>query len=508
MHAPITMDSVTVISITRSKLNWIPGLLLMLALASYVSTEYYLIVPNDSYNGHAQCRSYSPGTCFTLTGFASNISHLHLGITNNLTLSLLPGEHLLTRRLVITGPQNIVLTGQNSSNSSVCMIKCQGTSGFEFGDIKNLNIAYLEFIGCGNVSHGGAISINRVDMFLIKACRFIANHVTWNGGAIFVNHTVAMNIEASSFNYNYAFSDDSFLPIGGAIGVFNGSIFTTNSIYMVNSAYYSGAIYTWNGNICSINDHYINNSAVAGGAINVTSGNIYSTSDHYINNSALYSGGAIEIESGSISSTSNHYTNNTAKHGGAIYVYTASDHYINNSARTGGAILMDEKSAQNKFSMILYKDSFSINTAEEGAVIFKTGGLLDIGQTNITDNAATKIDVLYLHTVTLLIAERVNSINNRGSLYVVSTQVQINGVAAFMNNLGVFGGAVTAIQQSQLILNTDSAVTICNNTATYGGGIYLAQSNLQVNHPFELMDNKAREFGGGIYASRSEIEFT
>ena len=34
------------------------------------------------------------------------------------------------------------------------------------------------------------------------------------------------------------------------------------------------------------------------------------------------------------------------------------------------------------------------------------------------------------------------------------------------------------------------------------------QSTLQVYHPFELTDNKAREYGGGIYASRSEIEFS
>ena len=50
-------------------------------------------------------------------------------------------------------------------------------------------------------------------------------------------------------------------------------------------------------------------------------------------------------------------------------------------------------------------------------------------------------------------------------------------------------------------------VTISNNSATYGGGIYLAQSNLHVWHPFELTENKASEYGGGIYASRSEIEF-
>ena len=154
----------------------------------------------------------------------------------------------------------------------------------------------------------------------------------------------------------------------------------------------------------------------------------------------------------------------------------------------------------------LCNDSFTINTAGEGAAIYKDGGILKICQTNITNNFASNEGNLHLTNVTLMIAEGVNLMNNRGSLYVSSTQVQINGAAVFMNNLGAFGGAITAIH-SQIIFNTASMVTISNNTATYGGGIYLAQSNLHVYHPFELTDNKASEYGGGIYASRSEIEF-
>ena len=155
----------------------------------------------------------------------------------------------------------------------------------------------------------------------------------------------------------------------------------------------------------------------------------------------------------------------------------------------------------------LRNDNFTINIADKGAVIYKAGGVLEIGQTNITDNIANNKGTLFLKSVTLIIAEGVDFINNRGSLYVSSTQVQINGTAVFMNNSGDFGGAITAIQQSQIIFNTASMVTISNNTAIYGGGIYLAQSSLHVYHPFKLTDNKASEYGGGIYASRSLIEF-
>ena len=670
--------SVTGISTTMC--NWIQGLLLLLILANCISAEHYHIVPNDS---TSQCQRYSAGTCFTLAEFASNISHLDL--SNHLTLRFLPGEHLLTERLAVTGPQNIALRGQNTSNSST--IKCQGTSGFEFGDIQSLNVEYMEFTGCGNVLYGGAISINTVDMFLVSGCHFVDNHATLVGGAILVKNTVTLNIKASVFNNNSVSALGNETYAGGAICVVNGSIFTINSIYMNNNAYFGGAIYIDSGYISSITDYYINNTADVGGAIYVKSGDISSTGDQYINNSAVNVGGAIYVHSGNITSTSDYYINNSADgDGGAIYVYSgnitsasdqyinnsadgdggaifvhsgninstsdqymynsaedggailvfsgnisstndqymnnsadyggaicgiyghisstsdqyinnsadrdggaifvysgnitsASDQYINNSADIGGAIFVlsgNISSTSNRYinnsadngggaifvsgdisstsdyyinnsaggnyggaiyvssgnltstndhyinnsaviggaiymvsgSCNLCNDSFTINTAAEGAAIYKDGGgILKIGQTNIINNFASNKSILYLDTVTLMIAEGVNFMNNRGSLYVSSTQVQINGAAAFMNNLGGFGGAITAIQQSQIIFNTTCMVTISNNTATYGGGIYLAQSNLHVYHPFELTDNKASEYGGGIYTSRSEIEF-
>ena len=171
-------------------------LLLLVILASYVSAEQFYIVPNDS---TSQCQNYSAGTCFTLADFASNSSYLD---QDNLTLSFLPGQHLLTRRLMITGPQNIALTGQNSSNS-LSTIKCKGTSGFEFGDIQSLNIEHLEFTGCGSVERGGAIYINRTDNVFIRGCHLTDNHVLGvasRGGVICAENTVAMNIEESFFD--------------------------------------------------------------------------------------------------------------------------------------------------------------------------------------------------------------------------------------------------------------------------------------------------------------------
>ena len=464
----------TAVFTTMVKRNPIHVLLLLLVtLASYVSTAHFYIVPNDS---TSQCQNYSAGTCFTLAEFASNSSYLD---KDNLTLSFLPGQHLLTRRLTIIGPQNIALTGQNSSNS-LSTIKCQGTSGFEFRDIQSLNIAYLEFTGCGNVRLGGAIFINRSDNVLIRGCHFTDNHVVGEdsrGGAIYAENTVAMNIEESFFNNNYAYGGD-----GGAISLYSGNINSTNVNYTNNSAGYGGAIYVKYGNITSTNDQYINNSADrGGGAISVYSGNINSTNDHYINNSADH-GGAISVDSCNITSTNDHYINNSADRGGAI------DVYFGDITKLSGV-------------------NFEHNSAGEGAVIYQNGdALIEIGQSNITDNFASSKGTVYMTSGTLSLSKRVNFINNHGSLYVFNTLVEFKGNVIFINNFGDSGGAITAIL-SQIYFNTASRVTIFNNTATKGGGISLIQSKLQAYHFIELTDNNATGCGGGIYAYQSQIEF-
>ena len=443
------MTAMVVLS-RMSKQNPIHVLLLLLViLASYVSAERFYIVPNDS---TSQCQNYSAGTCFTLAEFASNSSYLD---QDNLTLNFLPGQHLLTRRLTITGPQNIALTGQNFSNS-LSTIKCQGTSGFEFRDIQSLNIAYLKFTGCGNVERGGAIYISKAGNILIRGCHFTDNHVLGqgsSGGAIYTGNTVGMNIEESFFDNNYA------------AGTYNGG----------------GAIYVSSGDVTTTNDEYTNNSAGRGGAIYVESGDITSTNDHYTNNSAGR-GGAIYVSSGYVTTTNDEYTNNRANQlGGAIYA-SGSD------VKLSGA-------------------NFEHNSAVEGAVIYKTGGgTLVIGQSNITDNFASSKGTVYMNSGSLSLSERVNFMNNQGSLYVFNTQVEIIGTVNFMNNYGDYGGAITAFL-SEISFNAASTVTIRNNTATNGGGISLTQSNLHVYHSIELTDNHATDFGGGIYAYQSDIEF-
>ena len=111
-----------------------------------------------------------------------------------------------------------------------------------------------------------------------------------------------------------------------------------------------------------------------------------------------------------------------------------------------------------------------------------------------------------MNTGSLSLSERVNFMNNQGSLYVFNTQIEFKGIVSFMNNFGDYGGAITAFL-SEISFNTASTITIFNNTATNGGGISLIQSNMHVYHSIELTENHATDFGGGIYAYQSDIDF-
>ena len=393
----------------------------------------------------------------------------------------------------------------------------------------------------GEYSRGGAIYIDRADNVLIRGCHFTDNHVVGvasSGGVIYAENTVALNIEESFFDNNYADYADGVYSDGGAIYVSRGVIISTNVYYINNSAgnyggaisvysgnitstnvncinnsagNYGGAIYVSRGVIISTNDHYTNNSAGNGGAIYFYSGNITCTNDHYINNSAGIDAGAIFVFFGNIYSANAHYINNSAGNdGGAVYVNddnitSTKDHYTNNSAdHDGGAIyaslyVLDSEAKLNGAN-------FEYNSAVDGAVIYKSGGALEIGPSNITDNFANNKNTVYMNSGTLSLSASVNFMNNQGSLYVFNTQVEFKGIVAFINNFGDSGGAITAIL-SEISFSAASTVTVFNNTAINGGGMSLTQSSLHVYHYIELTDNHATDFGGGIYAYQSDIQF-
>ena len=81
------------------------------ALCSSALSKHYHIVPINSTD--SACQDYQNGTCLTLDQLAQ--SDLSSAGGTNLTLSFLPGEHLLTQSLAIHNFTHVQMNGTNGS---------------------------------------------------------------------------------------------------------------------------------------------------------------------------------------------------------------------------------------------------------------------------------------------------------------------------------------------------------------------------------------------------------
>ncbi len=91
----------------------ISWLVLLLTLATVTRSEHYHIVPVDSTD---LCHDYQNGTCFTLEQL---VQRDLLSGGDNLTLSFLPGDHMLTEQLLIRHFSHVQITGQKESTTVV-----------------------------------------------------------------------------------------------------------------------------------------------------------------------------------------------------------------------------------------------------------------------------------------------------------------------------------------------------------------------------------------------------
>ncbi len=118
--------------LSRNILNW---LVLLLILATFTRSEHYHIVPTDL------CHDYRNGTCFTLEQLVQTDL---LSGGDNLTLSFLPGDHVLTEQLLISNFSHVQITGQNTS-TTVVGFHSNGT--ILFVSIAELSVEHLGFVG-------------------------------------------------------------------------------------------------------------------------------------------------------------------------------------------------------------------------------------------------------------------------------------------------------------------------------------------------------------------------
>ena len=300
-----------------------------------------------------------------------------------------------------------------------------------------------------SAENGGAIN-NHEGTVTIANSTFSNNSATitgGQGGAIF--NMGKLTITNSTFSNN---STNKF-GRGGALANAGGTVTITNNTFSNNLTRTGGAIANWVLGKMTITDSIFNsNSAEDGGAI--SSGGdtkLIITNSSFSNNSVTKDGGAIESSSrNELAITDSIFNGNSAENGGAIKIHynsavivTGSSFSDNSATEGGGAIVNDEWS-----ELSIANSSFSDNSAYRDGVI-GNWGKLTITNSSFTDNTA---------------AFNGGAISNyKGTVAITNSSFSDNS-ADEGNGGGLFANAGIV---------TLSHVTIANNVAGHGSGIYV-----------------------------------
>ncbi|XP_064389192.1 uncharacterized protein LOC135337228 [Halichondria panicea] len=492
--------------LSRRILSWA---VLLLTLATVTRSEHYHIVDSTDL-----CHDYRNGTCFTLEQLVQTDL---LSGGNNLTLSFLPGDHVLTEQLLIRNFSHVQITGQNKSAT---VVEFNGNGAIRFVSITELSIEHLGFVGA-NVgpqnSHQG-FTIDSANDVYINNCYFMDFDLLNQADTVKIVNTKTTIIESTLFINN----------TGRALHVEADDVYITNSVFTRND---EGAFYSESNNAQINNTEFNYNSALTGGAVEVISGTVAITWCNFTNNKASQDGGAFHVGSGSSVNISNcEVTNNSADgNGGAIYagsgsVFISDSTLTNNSAHvSGGAIgvyfgsviISDctlTNSSANKYGGAINVHTASVSifdsTLTNNRAIDRSGGAIDnysgnvsISDSTLTNNTANRdggaIDNHHSGNVSISNSELTNNSADYegGAIENYSGNVSIFD-SILANNSAKMGGGAIGGNSGTITTISDSTLTN-NNAGSNGGAIDNYSGSMSISYS-TLTNNTANRSGGAI----------
>jgi predicted outer membrane repeat protein len=354
--------------------------------------------------------------------------------------------------------------------------------------------------------NGGVAYYTSSSQLIVNNTTFDQNSAKYDGGVIYTSSSSNTSIDGGVFSGNRAENS------GGVIALVGQShIIITSSNFTQNHAVDAGGVISClqQSNISICNSTFTNSSTTAssGGVLHIHNGTLILRDSNFTHNRAQESGGVIDAHHSSvliiICST---FDSNVAKtsHGGALYLTQDSNSSIINSIfeenmaeKSGGGISLSISS-----KLDVTKSLFKNSTAQIGAALaaiqnssisFKNQELL--GELcNVNDLEATV--VLY------------NEAEFNGSIYLSDgSALYIGEETNISHNIAsMFGGGIYAI--NSLITIGSTQFNLTSNRAKYGGGLCLANSNIEtvtdndlddVNSAINFLWNKAEYYGGAIH---------
>ncbi len=457
--------------------NW---LVLLLSLATVTRSEHYHIVPVNSTD---LCRDYRNGTCFTLEQLVQGDL---LSGGDNLTLSFLPGDHVLTEQLLICNFSHVYIIGQSTSTT---VVRFHINGAIHFVSAAELEIEHLGFFGVTVRPQ------NIHQSFIINGARDIyINHCFFSGFKLLnqpktlyivnIFNTQAATIESTLFMNN----------TGQALHVEADDVYIAHSLFTRNDG---GAVDIESNNTLINNTEFNYNGAVSGGAVQVVSGSVAIIWCNFTNNKASNTGGAISVDSGSMSVSDCELTNNRAYYSGAIYVKSGSvsisdSTLSNNDCNYGGGAI-----GVSSGSVSISDSTLSNNSAKEGGAISVLKSNVPIFGSTLSNNSTDNDEgAIYVLSGSVSISNSIltnNSAHDRsGAIFAIGSVSISNSTVS--NKAGSEGGAIGIYSGNMSISNS----TLTNNSAGYdGGAISVGQGSVSISNS-TLTNNSADNDGGAI----------
>ena len=368
-----------------------------------------------------------------------------------------------------------------------------------------LNI--LENTFGNNLASGGAVVAYTKNTFTFSKNAFQNNYAEI-GGAFYalINNTLTFSV--NTFQNNSA-------DVGGAISADTNNILTlSGNTFQNNTAKFGGALHAQVNNSLtfSVNTFQSNTAGSTGGAVIANTSNILTFSmNTFQNNSADNNGGAFNAQTNNtITLSENTFLNNFADHaGGALSAITnntltfSENTFHSNTAERGGAFYSHRNN-----TLILSENKFKNNFADiGGAVLTHTKNTITLSENTFYSNFADYAGgALYAFTNNIAILS-VNIFQNNSALYGGALYTHLKSFLnlshnTLSNNSAGFGGALVVRQSAMTLINND----LTSNTAqSYGGAIFcFSHSTMEVSGSHKLNYNVA-QYGGGIAALECQI---
>ena len=483
----------------------------MLVEGILITLSYLLIFETDGLKNYvtpnktAQC-SNDWINCLTLKGYASQTDDY---FKNNTIFQFEPGNHTLNRSLTFINLHNFTLLGKRSKMTNVLLGP----------------LVYIIWENCSNIDIS-SLSFIILEDFTFSII-FINSNLVQLSDVSVSDYGNEGNIGCSSVLSQYStlhIKDSQFAGIQGSIGAAmmilrSCVIFTGNNIFSDNSALYGGSLYISDSVVIlsGINITFMNNTSPedtfdsrclslvddvddsfrgSGGAIYCRSSTLSINSDYavFANNSANSFGGAISSWDGNITiKGSVTFMENIAYEyeGGALFllfvtlIVSGDISFIKNKAEFGGGAL-----SMNQAKFILIVDEGRVASEK---FIFNDASDLDVCRSVAMNGTTTSIDSEYVRVL---------------DSYNCNFNDSDKGMAMFYENMAIIGGGIKCEYDCDITI-FDGSICFENNSAMFGGGMYLGDSSRiiissSIPNAFSFVLNRAHRFGGALYVGNSQ----